>query len=456
MKIIIVGAGTIGFSLADLLSQNNHYVSLIENDKGLCNEVNSKLDVFTVNGNGSSLKSLEQAGIRDVDMIIAVTPRDETNILVCLFASHYNVKRRIARIISDEYTLPEAVVSLADTGVTDVIETEKEVVGSILQYLELPGVTLTANFQSDNVYLRGYVVGDHMPIANRTLAEVTRIAGPAPLLIVVIVREGRSIIPSGDELLLPGDELIAIMHKDAFVTFREMIGHGAEKLKKVIISGDTLTAVHLADALKPWVERIVLVDPDETHGQQAAAQLDGIEVIHGDCTKAEILQELHIQNASFFIAAGKDTEDNVMSCLLAKAEGTREVIAVNNSDRHAALFKSLGLDHIINPRKITVQKIIGSVLRIPIRAHLGLQRGDVEIVRTVAEANSRVVGKALKDLNKVLKKNVVLGAIMRQDHAIIPRGDTIIQENDEVIVICRQEKSKTVTRLFKSGPSIPV
>ncbi len=454
MKIVIVGAGTVGFTLAEDLSEQRHHVSVIESRSELCQDIDSRLDVLTVSGSGASPSALQIAGIRDADMLIAVTPSDQVNLLACNFAKQYGVAKRIARIASEEYTRPDSVISLTDIGVTHVIEPEREVVKSILQYIELPGVTETANFQSDNVYLRGYRIGPGMPIANKTLAEVTQLAGPAPLLIVVIIRDGRSVLPTGNQRLLPGDEIVAIMPRESFKTFKQLLNVEDSKLRKVIVSGDSLTAVHLVEQLRDLVERVILVDPDESHARKTAANLSNVEVLHGDSTNTEILQELHIETANFFVAAGKDTEDNVMSCLLAKAEGAKEVVAINNSDRHTRLFHSLGLDHIINPRKITAQRIISSILRVPIRAHLGLEKVNMEVLRATAEKSSRIVGTPLRKLDGLFKKSIVIGAIMREDQVIIPQGDTTVEENDEVLVLSRQEDAKLVRRLFKPGLSI--
>ncbi len=456
MHILIVGAGTVGFSLAEILSTHGHVISVVESDPSLCDNINSSLDVFTINGTGSSPLSLQKAGIHKADIIIAVTPSDELNLLVCAFAKQYKVERRIARIVSGEYVDPQSGIHLDEIGVTNVIEPEQEIVKNILQYIQLPGVTETANFQSDNVYLRGYIIHEKMPIAHKTLSEINEIANSSPMLIVAIIRKGESVVPHGNQVLLPGDEIITIMPKDSFSTFLTMLGKTNNKTRKVVISGDTITAIHLANALKKRVERVLLVDPVEAHAKKAASELDDVEVIHGDCTKSEILQEIRIKNTSFFIAAGKDTEDNVMSGLLAKAEGAGEVIAVNNSARHANLFQSLGLDHIINPSKTTAQKILGSILRLPIKSYLGLDTVNIEVLRMIAEKNSKIVRKPLRDLTGLVKKSVTIGAIMRGDEVIIPFGETTIQPDDEVIILCPKKESTYVNRLFKSGPTIPV
>ncbi|MFP4416751.1 MAG: Trk system potassium transporter TrkA [Chitinivibrionales bacterium] len=451
MNIIIVGAGTVGYSLAAHLSSLNHHISVIEHNAALSKEINAKLDVFTVTGPGASPQALLDAGIANADMVIAVTPRDDTNLLVCGFAKQYGVIKRIARIKNSEYTQAESRISLQELGVTHVIEPEKEVVRSILQYIELPGVTKTANFQSDNVYLRGFRITEDMPLTNKTLSEIRQIPDVGNLLIVLIIRDGKSVLPTGDERVLPGDDIVAIMASESLDSFRKLLNRPPSKLKKVVVSGDTLTAIYLARELRPFADRIILVDPDEHHGLFAASQLNGVEVLHGDCTNIEMLQEVHVENTPFFIAAGKDTEDNIMSCLLAKAEGAKEVIAISNNQKHVDLFQSLGLDHIINPHSITSQSIIANVLKVPIGALLHLKDVNVEVTRLIAEHNSRVVDKPLSQLDKLFRKSVIIGSVMREDRVIIPSGDTIIQPGDEVLVLCNSRKINSVSKFFKSG-----
>lgn len=451
LKVVIVGAGTVGFTLAEDFIRQGHSVSVVESRPELCQELAVQLEVLTVPGEGASPAVLESAGIRGADMLVAVTPSDQTNLLLCCFAKQYGVARRIARITSEEFTSPDATLSLPAIGVTDVIEPEKEVVKTILQYFELPGLTVTANFQSDSVYLRGYRVCEDMPLCNRTLAEMGELCGPAPMLIVVIVREGQCVPATGAQKLLAGDEIVAIMPRESFGAFRDLLNRGTRMLSKVVLFGDTLTIVRLAEEAQRVAERVVVVDPDEEHARAAAASLDKAEVLHGDCTDADVLQEVRIGSADVFVAGGKDTEDNVMSCLLAKAEGAREVIAVNHSDRHAGLFRSLGLDHIVNPRRVTAETIIDSILRLPIRAHLSLENAETEVIRVTAERNSKVVSTPLRELGESLRPSTVIGAVVRDDSVVIPQGGTALRPGDEAIVLAHRDNVRHVKRLFRAG-----
>ncbi len=218
MKIIIIGAGAVGLNLAEHLSGLNHHITVIEQNKSLCDHISSKLDANAVAGIGTNPALLQEAGIESADMLIAVTPSDEVNLLACNFAMQSGVKKRIARIKSDIYTSPASCISLNDVGATHVIEPEKEVVKTIIQHVELPGVTETANFQSDNIYLRGYQITEDMPLAHKTLIETKSLAKASPILIVAIMRQNKSIPPSGYQQLLPGDKILAIMPKESFKT----------------------------------------------------------------------------------------------------------------------------------------------------------------------------------------------------------------------------------------------
>ena len=450
MNIIIVGAGTVGLSLAEYFLSAKHQISIIDQNYELISEIGSKLDVFALQGSGTYPSVLEKANIKNADMFIAVTPSDDVNLLCCHFAKQYGVPKRIARVVSDEYTLSNTKVSLKELGVTHVIEPEKEVVSNIIQYIELPGVTESANFQADNIYLRGYKISADMPLANKALYDVTELANNAQLLIVLIIRDGKAILPSGKDVIIPGDEIFAIMPDESLQAFRKLINQDEVKIKKVIVFGDSLTAIHLVEAIQSIAERTILVDPNQEHGRNAASYLNNIEVFHGDCTNVEMLQEVGVRECSFFIAAGTDSEDNIMASLLAKAEGAKMVIAITTNKRHSKLFHSLGIDYIINPQTITTQEIITHIFRLPIGSLLSIKNANVHISRFVAEPHSQIIGKPLHAIQHLTKKSIIIGSVFRKDTVIIPSGKTVLEENDEVLVICTPEHVKATKKLFTS------
>jgi len=201
--------------------------------------------------------------------------------------------------------------------------------------------------------------------------------------------------------------------------------------------------------LQPLCEQVILADPDMKHGHMAAAMLNGIDVLHIDCTNSDMLEEINISSADCFIAAGKYQEDNIMSCLMAKAEGAGMVIALRDDTRYERLFTSLGMDHIIYPQEITLNAIIEKIQMVSIGAHLRLKTAGIEILRVRTRKNSPVSNKSLKELDKLFKKSITVGCIIRENSVIIPKGDTIIEEDDEVMVLSSKKNIALVNELFK-------
>jgi trk system potassium uptake protein TrkA len=450
VNIVIVGAGDVGYSLAEHLISQGHHISIIERSTQVCEELNNKLDMLSINDNATDPLTLEEAGIKNADMIIAVTPNDETNLIVCNFAMQYGVPQRIARIRSLKLNQPQSPVTFAGIGVTHMIEPEMEVVNNIRKYIELPGVTEAENIHMGNVYLRGYRIEEGMPVAGKTLIEINNITKSVHILIVLIIREGKAILPRGTELVLPGDEIIAVMRGDSLPAFRLLINQSADKLKKVVISGDSLEAVELARCMNEYADRVILVDPAADHAQYAAEELSNVEVLLGDCTNVEMLQEVRVRDLPFFIAAGNDPEDNIMSCLLAKAEGAQRTVAVSTNRRHNKLFLSLGIDYVINPNIITTQTIMRNIIKLPIASLLHLKSVNVQVTRFVIGSRSSVINMPIKRIGNLLKRSIIIGSILRGEEPIIPSGETIIRENDEILLLSHPGDTKEVGKLFKS------
>jgi len=449
VNIVIVGAGVLGVGLTEYLGRFGHEITLVERDADIASATESRLDVMTVVGSGSNPSTLEQAGIRSADMIIAATPNDDVNLLACHFAMQYGVEKRIARVVSGGI-LNAPGIDLDALGVTHVVETEKEIVKAAKSLVELPGLTETADFLGGNVFLRGYRVDGNMPISGRNLFEIRKLAGDAEMLVVAIIRDGSSVIPSGAEMLLNGDEFLTILPRESYPVYRTLINRPVRKIKKVIVSGDTAMAVNISEAMAETADRVLLLDADREHAEAAAARLDKVEVLLGDATDTNFLQEVNVAGCDFYIAAGKDMEDNIMSCFLAKAEGTCRVIALRDDNRHFDRFLALGIDHVISPRLVTMQRIIESIQIAPIDSLLKLKNAGLSIVRAIVSKRNSAVGKPLYKLYNIFKKGTIVGAVVRDKAIIIPKGGTEIAAGDELIIICYEQNIPFVNRIFKA------
>jgi trk system potassium uptake protein TrkA len=215
-----------------------------------------------------------------------------------------------------------------------------------------------------------------------------------------------------------------------------------------VISGNSLTSVYLACALEKIIDSVVMVAADYEEGARAAEMFDNVEVLHGDCMEVDTLQEVHVEKADFFVSAGKTTENNIMSALLAKAEGAHEVVAISNEPRYNNLFHSIGIDHVITPRLTTARAILEVIRRGQIGAATKIRDADVEIIRIIAGEKSKVVGHPLQNVWKKLKVESLVGGIIRNDSMIVPDGNTVIEPGDDVIVITHTNNKKIIQKLF--------
>jgi len=450
MKIIIIGGGVVGYSLAEHLEKGRHEISLIEVNSKTCRDISERLDIRIICGNGSSPRLLESAGIQSADMVIAVSPNDELNILVCGIARQYGVVTRIARIRSNEFRSEDASIDIGAMGVTLVIDPESVVVDSITQFVETPGATDAVNFQDGNVLMRGYKVTEEMPIVNRSLKDIRQHNRDHPMLFIAAIRDNKAMIPDGDYEIKAGDDIFGIFPRASLDNYLSLFSRTRKDVDNVIISGDSLTAILLADTLQEFVPKVVLVDPDADHARHAADTLNNVEVIHGECTDSTILNEVYVRNAQFFLGVARETDFNIMSALLAKAEGAREVIAVSTETHHDRLFASIGIDHLIHPRLAIAREILEAINRGEIGRLAKIRDKDIEAIRITAAERSPITGRPLEHVRSKIQKGSIIGTILRGDEMIIPDGSTVIEPGDQMIVITYTKNVSRVKRLFKS------
>jgi len=450
MKIIIVGGGIVGSSLAEHLEKGHHDISLIEIDSRTCQNIGERLDILIICGSGSSPRLLEQAGIRNADMIIAVSPNDELNILVCAIAQQYGVATRIARIRSNEFRSEDATINIGKLGVTLIIDPESVVVDSITQFVETPGATDAVNFQNGNVLMRGYTVSEDMPIVNRTLKDIRQHNRDNPMLFIAAIRGGKATIPDGDYEIKAGDDIFGIFPRTSLDTYLGLFNRTRKDVDNIIISGDSRTAIILADTLSKFVPHVVLVDPDADHARHAADVLNNVEIIHGECTDSSILSEVYVRNAKFFIGVANETDYNIMSALLARAEGAREVIAVSSETQHDRLFTSIGIDHVIHPRLAIAREILEAINRAQIGRLVKIRDVDIEAIRITAAEQSPITGRPLQHVRSKIQKGSIIGTVLRGEDMIIPDGNTVIEPGDQMIIITYSRNVSRVKKLFKS------
>jgi len=450
VNIIIVGGGVVGSTLAHQLEneQLNHRITLIESDQDKCTKLSSKLDILTLNGSGLDPALLIRAGIDDADMLVAVTPNDETNILCCHLAARFNVQTRVARLKSSYFT--NEFFGLTELGVTDTIEPETDTIAQILEYLYVPEQTEVINFRKAGIALRGFRVTMNCALVNRKASDIAAISGDSHILLLVISRNGQTIIPHGESVILPGDEVLLLMPLSAVENFHNLFKTSGEKIPKVVINGESPMTIALVKEIEKRAKRTILISEDEEFCRMCADSLHNTDIFFGDPGQEETLIDAGVHTASFFISVDEDGEENVMTALLAKAEGAEQAIAVTNYEKHLQLFRTLGIDHIIQPTKLSTQQIFSDIAGFSREAVFRHSKTDMDMNHYFIESGSKIAGKTVLELRQKSSCQFIVGCILRNNEFIMVHGDTVINVNDDVIVFHNSNDTKLISKQFRA------
>lgn len=446
MKILIVGAGAVGFNLAKQLSSEGHDISVVEHDNALVRKINEKLDVFAIVGGGSSPNILEAAGIQQVEMVLAVTNSDEVNIVVCMLANQYGVKKKIARIRNYEFTGKNFFMEKKDFCIDCMINPDLITVNSILKIIETPGSTYVADFKGIDVVLRGFNISDDAPIVGKRLSELAEIESMDSFLIVAIQRGEDMIIPTGDTLIKQGDNVYVIAAETGLPYFLPMVTKRSQKVTRVLIYGATNTGILISKRLENSSIDVSLIEPKEETADKAASELEKTVVLRGNATDIDLLKEASIESTDFFIAASNDDQSNLLAAILAKKSGAKKTIVITNEPDYVAIFSSLDIGVVINPRQIMVSEILQYVRRGNTTSVMKINESDAEAIEFVVEKGAKIEGKQLSDIK--FPQGSILGAIIRNGVMDIPSGKSIINLGDRVIVFSLPAAIKKVQSIF--------
>ncbi|HHT9119182.1 MAG TPA: Trk system potassium transporter TrkA [Candidatus Hypogeohydataceae bacterium YC41] len=450
MKILIVGAGAVGFNLARQLSSEGHDISLVEKDPQIARRINEKLDVLLVTGSGSTPSMLEAARIKDAEIVLAVTDSDEVNLSVCLLAHWYGVERKIARLRNEEYTKEGSFFRQKQFFIDHIINPDFITVDSVLKVIETPGANYVADFAEANILFRGFHVPTDAPMVGRKLQELKEVSSTDTFLIVAIQRKDEMFIPTGEAQIEAEDNIFVLIARAGLPFFLPMVNRRAMDTQRVIIYGASRVGLQLAQILEKKVKMVVLVEPEEEKAQLAATRLSEATILHGQATETELLKEVTTEAVDFFVGAAEDEESNILACLLAKKQYARKTIVITKDPDYVPIFGSIGMDVVINPRLFTVSSILQHIIRGPILSMVKLfDRSEAEAIEMVVEKESKMADKALRQIH--FPKGSILGTIVREGEIILPRGDFVVAPGDRAIVFTMPHVREKVQSLFTKG-----
>lgn len=437
MKVIICGAGQVGWQIARHLSGEQNDVTIVDNNADLVRRATDTLDVQGVAGFASYPDVLARAGARDADMIIAATHSDEVNMVTCQVAhSVFGINRKIARLRSQSYL--DAIYSdlyrRDHLPIDVVISPEREVAAAALQRLSAPAAFDTEVFMEGHAQLLGITLDEDCPVLNTPLRQLTDLFSTLRAVVVGIRREGRLFAPEPKDQLFDGDDAYIFVHRDDISRAMEIFGKTSSTQDRVVLVGGGNVGLSVAQTLERRVKRIraKVIEKNRHCAEFAAEALERTIVLNGDGLDAALLAEAGIQRADAMLAVTDDDKTNMLACVRAKAEGCPYVIALINDPTLVPLMQPLGIDAYINPRATTVSSILRHIRHGRVRAVYSIGDAEAEVIEAEVLSTSPITGKRVNEID--FPEGVLVGAIRKGDKVIRPRGDTRIEEGDVIAV----------------------
>jgi len=451
VKILILGAGQVGSTVAESLVSEANDITVVDSDGEKLRQLQDRLDLRTLTGNAAHPSTLEQAGIADTDMLLAVTQSDEVNLVACkLAASLYNTPTRIARIRSVDYLNREEVFSADNFCVDFSICPEQILTEYIVKLIEFPEALQVLEFadgKASLVAVRAFAGG---PLVGNPLRFLRSHMPQVDARVAAIFRKDSPIIPEGNTVIEEGDEIFFIAAADNIRSVLNEMRRMDEPSKRVMIVGGGNIGRRLAKALERDYQ-VKLIEYDKKSCERLAGELTNTLVLNGDGTDEKLMQQEHVDEVDVFCALTNDDENNIMSSLLAKQSGARKVIALINRSAYVSLLQGGKIDIALSPAQVTIGSLLAYVRQGDVAVVHSLRRGAAEALELVVHGDrqsSRVVGRRIDEID--LPKGATIGAIVRGDQVIMGHHDTLIEAEDHVIVFVINKKMvKKVEKLFQ-------
>ncbi|MDH5203127.1 MAG: Trk system potassium transporter TrkA [Nitrospirota bacterium] len=443
MRVIIVGAGEVGYQIAKFLSFEAIEVVVIDKDRGKLKRVVEELDVAVIEGEGGSPSTLKEAGADKADILLAVTDKDETNMIACLLAKVFNIPRKIARIRNPEYFKNEKLLSRENLDINPAINPELELAKAIVRLLEVPLATDVEDFETGLVKVIGFKVPEKTPLIGKSLKDLGASLNKK-FLIGIIEREEKTIIPTGRDVIKEGDIIYIPVKKGEIENTIALFGVPAKPAKKIMLLGGGRVGYYIASTVEIRAD-VKIIEKDEERCKFLSRNLKKSLVLHGDGEDKKLLIEENIGDMDVFVTVSNNDELNIMSSILAKKLGVQKTIAIVNKTDYIPLAHSLGLQAVLSPRLITASTILRYVRRGDILSLTAIADDKAEIIEARIGNTSQLIGRTLREAQP---KASIIGAIIRDEEVIIPSGSDKIIKDDKLIIFTLRESIKEVEKIL--------
>ena len=451
MKTIICGAGDVGYSIADKLSKENFEVTVIDESDEKLSKVSEKLDVKTIKGTPSLPSVLLEAGAKDCEILIAVTKSDETNMVTCQIGhSLFDIPKKIARIRQQDY-LQEQWQNLYNNNnfpIDAIISPEQEVAKSLYRRLISPGTIDMLELSEKKLKLIGLKCEDNFTHSGLTVRELSQKFPNYLANIMFIFRGDKKFIVNSSTKIEKNDSIFLVVETENLSDVLAEFGHEELQAQRAVIIGGGNIGFSLAQLIENSDTYIKtdLIENNKERAEYLASNLENITVTNGDGLDNQILEEVNISEAGYCIAITEDDEVNILSSLLAKRAGAQKSLTLINNSNYSSLLTNIGVDMTIDPKIITISKILEKVRGVKIRNDYSIGEGFGEVIEADIQSDSSLCNKNLKEIN--LPKGIRIGSILRDKKVIIPNSQTVFRENDDVVFFAETDYIKKLEKLL--------
>ena len=446
MKVIIVGAGQVGFHTADRLSREGHDVVVIEQNANVEHLLQEKVNALVVHGSGASAEVLQEVGTADADLFIAVTDLDEVNIVACIIAKQLGVKRIMCRVKSGHFSAGKGTFDASKLGIDLIINPETVVADEIVNIIAYTSATDVAEFANGRVVFLGYRIKPDNELVGLSMRDLGAMRGVYRLVVTAIARGDETIVPRGDDSIQADDIVYLVCHKRDVPAVNYLFGIKTETTRSIFVLGAGRVGSVLTEKLLEHGYKVKVIDRNPENTEALAQKHDDILVLQTDGTDIDTLKSEGIDKADAFIAVTQDDQSNILCSLLAKKHGAKRAIAIVNEQVYVHLTQSLGIDACISPRMATAAAILKYVRRGDVLSMSMVEHANAEVLEFVLHADSHNLGVPLQDLE--VPRGANLGAIVRGADVIIPGGKDVLKAEDHIVIFALPGAIQEVETFF--------